>query len=138
MAQDHPDVIERLIELTSLPRADAAKVAQAGRLVNVPARWSLIWEKTPADHAYLLLSGEVSIMRDQKEVARLGPGEILGEVAIISRRLRTASVITEEPVTALTFDADRVRSLSEQIPAVAEALRSNTIERLGSTNNSAT
>lgn len=130
LGEADPKVVERLIELTSLNKRDATKIARAGRLVNVPAHWSLIWEKTPADHAYYLLEGEVSITRDQEEVTRLGPGEIIGEVAIVSKRLRTASVITQSPVQALTFDAEHVAWLSDEIPRVAEALKSNTAERL--------
>ncbi len=30
----------------------------------LPADWSLIWEKTPADKAYLIVDGEVSVRKD--------------------------------------------------------------------------
>lgn len=132
MPRNHvdPALIEQLTKLTSLSKDDAIKIAKAGRLVNVPARWSLIWEKTPADHAYFILDGEVSISKDHQEIARLGAGEIIGEVAIVSKRLRTASVITDTPVQTLTFDSENIGWLCDEIPAVAQALQANTAQRL--------
>ena len=59
------------------------RIKNAGTFVTLPANWSPIWEKTPSDKAYILLSGEVSVRKDGEEIARLGPGEIIGEVIIV-------------------------------------------------------
>ena len=59
------------------------RIKNAGTFVTLPADWSPIWEKTPADKAYILLSGEVSVRRGGEEIARLGPGDIIGEAAIV-------------------------------------------------------
>ena len=59
---------------------EVQRIKNAGTFVTLPANWSPIWEKTPSDKAYILLSGEVSVRKDGEEIARLGPGEIIGEV----------------------------------------------------------
>src|SRR5699024_12045882 len=84
LGEADPKVVERLIELTSLNKRDATKIARAGRLANEPAHWSLIWEKTPADHAHSLLEGDVPSTRDQEEGPRIGPGAIRGAGAVDS------------------------------------------------------
>lgn len=125
------EVVKRLKELCSLSDEEINEVARAGRAVRVPASWSLIWEKTPADNAYLILEGEVSIRRDKEEIATLSAGDFIGEMAIVDRKLRNASVVTTTEVTVLNFPYDDVRDLSARIPGFDEALRASAAERLG-------
>ena len=125
-----PPVIARLKELTSLSDSEIAQVAKAGQLVNLPESWAVIWEKTPADAAYYILEGEVSIRRGGKEIATLGAGDFLGEVAILTHRLRTAAVVTKTRVKALHFTAEHGQALAANIPRIGEALRATSASRL--------
>lgn len=123
-------VVQRLKELTSLSDSEIKEVALAGTSVHVPANWTLIWEKTPADAAYYILDGEVSIQRNREEVATLVAGEFIGELAIMNHQLRSASVITKTEVTALNFSAEAGRKLADGIPRIREALESTSAGRL--------
>lgn len=105
-------------------------LATRGTRVRIPANWSLIWEKTPADKAYILLDGQVSVRRGGAEIARLGPGDTVGESAIVAHRLRSASVVSLEPLEVLHFTSDAVRDLINQVPRFADALTETTRERL--------
>lgn len=129
-----PTVIKRLKELTNLSDAEINEVAKAGRVVHLPAHWSLIWEKTPAHAAYYILEGEVSVQRNHEEIATLGAGDFIGEVAIISHQLRTASVVTKSAVTALNFSAELAVDLAARIPSIGEAIRASTAQRLKASN----
>ena len=71
-----------------------SRIADVGTYVTVPADWGLMGEGTSADKAYLLISGEVSVRKDGKEIAKLGPGDIFGEMGIVAHRLRTATVVS--------------------------------------------
>jgi CRP-like cAMP-binding protein len=97
-------------------------IKNAGTYVTIPADWSPIWEKTPADKAYILLSGEVSVRKDGKEVARLGPGEIMGEAGIVNHALRSASIVSLTKLELLHFTHDAVKRLCEEVPAFRAAL----------------
>ncbi len=125
-----PAVVSRIKELTSLTDSEANDVANAGRVVNVPASWSLIWEKTPADNAYFILEGTVSIRRDGVEIATLTAGDFIGEIAIVSHRLRSASVVTASPVKVINFAAETIAALSDKIPRIGEAVRAAATQRL--------
>ena len=107
------------------------RIKNAGTFVTLPAEWSPIWEKTPADKAYILLSGEVSVRRGGDEIARLGPGDIMGEAAIVNHSLRTASIVALTPLELIHFTDQTVLRLCEEIPAFAAALRTAADERLG-------
>jgi CRP-like cAMP-binding protein len=88
-------------------------------------------EGTASDKAYLLISGEVSVRKDGKEVAQLGPGDIFGEMGIIKHRLRTATVVSLSRLEALHFTKEQVEDLEKSIPAFREALEAATTERSG-------
>ena len=97
-------------------------IKDAGSYVTIPADWSPIWEKTPADKAYILLSGEVSVRKDGKEIARLGPGEIMGEAGIVNHALRSASIVSLTKLELLHFTHDAVKRLCDEVPAFKAAL----------------
>ena len=90
--------------------------------MTVPQGWSLIWEKTPADKAYVVLSGELDVRRGGEVVARLGAGDVVGEVAIVEHRLRTATVVAASPLEVLHFTREAVEKLYAEVPAFRAAL----------------
>src|SRR5689334_15843290 len=111
--------------------AERDKVKTAGTFVTLPADWSPIWEKTGADKAYIILSGEASVRRGGEEIARLGEGDIFGEGAIINHKLRNASIVTLTKVELLHFTREQVEQLNAEVPAFREALERTAKERLG-------
>jgi len=130
--EPQPEKLEKLNRLEDLSNADLKKVIDKGRLVRLPANWSLIWEKTPADKAYLIVEGEVSVRKGSEEVARLGPGDVIGEMAIVGHKLRSASVVSLTPLEVIHFTKESLEELLDDVPAFGEALRGTTSDRLGS------
>lgn len=129
--QPQPEKLEKLHRLEDLSNEDRKKVVAKGRHVHLPADWSLIWQKTPADKAYLIVEGEVSVRKDGSEVARLGPGDVIGEMAIVGHKLRSASVVSLTPLEVIHFTKEALEELLEEVPAFGVALRETTAERLG-------
>jgi CRP-like cAMP-binding protein len=125
-----PEQLQRLNRLESLTDAELKQVVTAGRQVRQPAGWALISEGTPADKAYLIVDGEVSVRRHGQEVARLGPGDVIGEVSIVEHKLRTASVVSLTPLEVVHFTREAVEDLIEKVPAFGEAIRATAAERL--------
>jgi CRP/FNR family cyclic AMP-dependent transcriptional regulator len=128
-----PEKLEQLHRLEDLSTKDLKTVIDKGRHVTLPANWSLIWEKTPADKAYLIVDGEVSVRKGGQEVAKLGPGDVIGEMAIVGHKLRSASVVSLTPVEVIHFTKESLEELLNEVPAFGEALRDTTSDRLGST-----
>lgn len=104
-------------------------VTDAARYITVPEHWALMVEQTPADKAYLILAGEVSVRRQGEEVARLGAGEVIGEMALVNHKLRSATVVAETPLEVLHFTDEIVAELVEKIPHFREALLGASEER---------
>src|SRR3954451_12330585 len=126
-----PEKLEQLNRLEDLSNKDLKTVIDKGSHVRLTANWSLIWEKTPADKAYLIVDGEVSVRKGKEEIARLGPGDVIGEMAIVGHKLRSASVVSLTPVEVIHFTKDSLQALINEVPAFADALRQTNDDRLG-------
>ncbi|MEO5653801.1 MAG: cyclic nucleotide-binding domain-containing protein [Marmoricola sp.] len=125
------DKLEKLNRLESLTNEDLKTVLAKGRQVHLPANWSLIWEKTPADKAYLIVEGTVSVRKNGNEIAQLGPGDVIGEMAVVGHKLRSASVVSTSPLEVIHFTSESLSELLDEVPAFGQALRSTTEDRLG-------
>jgi len=126
----------RIQQLASLDRfkdftdGEIRMVVDAATYLTVPEGWAMMSENTPADKAYLILSGEVSVRRSGTEVARVGAGDLVGEMALVNHKLRSATVVSETPLEALHFTAETVADLTAKIPHFKDALTGATEERL--------
>lgn len=110
---------------------EIARISATGRRVKLPEGWSPIWEDTPADKAYILLAGTVSVRRDGEEIAQLGPGDIVGEAAIVGNSLRTASIVALTPLDTIHLTDETLRELDAEWPAFHQALVDVAQSRLG-------
>ncbi len=101
---------------------EIAKISASGTRVNLPQGWSPIWESTPADKAYIILSGTVSVRSGGQEIAQLGAGDIVGEAAIVNHSLRTASIVALTPLELIHLTREAIERLSIEMPSFAKAL----------------
>lgn len=125
---DDRAAVARLESLGTFPgatRADLGSIVAAGYVVSVPAGWSLIWDRTPAEKAYVILEGAVEVRRDGDLIATLEAGEVIGEVAILNRRLRSATVTAASTLSVLHFGRETVERLYAEVPAVRAALQAS-------------
>lgn len=110
---------------------EVARISAAGTHVTLPQNWSPIWEKTPADKAYILLNGTVSVRHGSEEIAQLGPGDIMGESAIVNHSLRNATIVALTPLELIHFTREAVDRLCEEMPGFRAALNQVAESRLG-------
>jgi CRP/FNR family cyclic AMP-dependent transcriptional regulator len=70
----------------------------------------------------VIVEGTAVIRVGSREVARLGPGDVVGEVALLDHGSRTATVIAETDVDALVAGSAEFAEILSAVPAVARAL----------------
>jgi CRP-like cAMP-binding protein len=82
----------------------------------------IIAQGSPPDGLHIVALGEVKVLHnDGKEptlVARLGPGEVVGEVAMILRRPAITDVVAHHPTVTLFLQRDRFLGLARAHPKV--------------------
>ena len=85
------------------------------------------------DELVVILEGEVEVRRDGAVLARLGPGEIVGEVALLDDAARrTATVIACTPVAVAYISRHDVEYLTAEVPGVLEVIQATMHARLAS------
>ena len=93
----------------------------------------IVREGDPGEALYLIRQGQVEVFttRDGENIqlATLGPGACFGEVALLSGRSRTATVITAEPCTLLCFYRNRIEDILIAYPKVRKLLESMVLGR---------
>ena len=90
---------------------------------SVPAGKRLLNE---GDYAYEFMAieeGEAEVVRGDERLAVLGPGQFFGEMALLEKTVRMASVIALTPMRLITvshWDLKRVGPVREQIREILE------------------
>jgi len=83
-------------------------------------------EGDSGDTMYIIVKGTVSVSSDmgwgQRELDRKGPGAVVGEMALISNDVRSATVRTLEETECLQFDSESFDALLDQDPALAQRI----------------
>jgi len=95
-------------------------------------------EGKSGDDFYVILEGEAKVLRGNKRIARLLPGDFFGEIALIDGGPRTATVVAETPIIALTIDRKRFRKLLEDEPSVVTKMLEEVASRLRNNERSLT
>ena len=114
--------LEALPSFADCRPGDLEALARAGRAVSLPAHWTFLHEQTPADACYVLLQGEVRVLRHDVELTALGPGQVLGEMGLLGHSLRRASVRTATPVLVLRVEYDVLEALLRTRPLLSASL----------------
>lgn len=88
----------------------------------------ILCEDTSAQHLYIVKRGLVRVLKrgrgGMRALCDLGPGNVFGEMALIDRRMRSASVVAVEPTICIELPCKMVEELIERSnPWVAALLR---------------
>ncbi len=90
---------------SELPMTAVERVAEGLRPVTAPAGSALMTQGEPGDEFVVIATGEIEVIVDGRPIHRLGPGAGVGEIALLRRSPRTATVIAVTDVTGYSVDA---------------------------------
>jgi type IV pilus assembly protein PilB len=100
----------------------------------------IVREGSKDDSAFIILSGRVAVRRRDPEsgidflVAELGVGEMFGEMALLTRKPRTASVVALEATTCGILEQADFDQLLTEHPAAVRAMMAALADRLDAAN----
>jgi CRP-like cAMP-binding protein len=113
----------------SLSRDARRVVAQHADRVKVPEGTELVRQGEFAYEFFVIVDGGAEVMRDGERIAELGPGDFLGEMGIVSKAVRNATVATTGEADVIVMTEQAFRSMARQSPDVASRIQAAVEER---------
>ncbi len=98
--------------------------------VDFPANHVIARQGDIGSGLFVVAEGHVRVVRDGRELARLGPGDFFGELSVLDRMPRTASVIADGPTRCLALAAWDFEAAVHESPGVAMAILRGLAARL--------
>jgi signal-transduction protein with cAMP-binding, CBS, and nucleotidyltransferase domain len=104
-------------------------VAAVCKETSLPPGQAFIRQGEHGREFYVLLEGTVEVTQDGRTINELGPGEWVGEVALISSEPRTATVTTTSAVRALVLTDEAFQRLLNDVPSIAAKVQASFRQR---------
>jgi CRP-like cAMP-binding protein len=90
--------------------------------IAVDAGTVLCEEGTVGKEFFFIIDGTASVRRNGRKIASLGRGQYFGELSLLDRRPRSATVVSESAMTLLVLDQRRFNGLLDAVPALSHKL----------------
>lgn len=98
--------------------------------LTVPADKVLVEEGRIGTEFFIIVSGTAVVTRNGRKVATLGPNDHFGELALLDRRPRSASVVSETALDVLVLSQRQFNGLLESVPTIARKMLAALANRL--------
>jgi cAMP-dependent protein kinase regulator len=122
---------------SSLEKEGLRALIEAFEMITVPAGQAVIQEGAEGAEAYIVARGELEVRRAAQEngakavtLARLTNGALFGEMALLSRAPRAASVVACRPSILLVATRDALENVAERRPEVGVELAAHCRRRM--------
>jgi CRP/FNR family transcriptional regulator, cyclic AMP receptor protein len=112
-----------------LTEAELEHIAALAAEVSVPTGKELVRE---GDYSYDVLAieeGTARVERDGDRLADLGPGDVVGEMGVLERSQRNATVVATSPMMLVTLTSWDIRRLAKTAPKAVDHLREVVAQR---------
>lgn len=119
------------IELFSeLSKKELKNIAALMTPIQVKMGRVLTKEGDPGREFMIIIEGTATVKRKGRVLARLGPGDFFGELAIVAGVPRTATVIADTDMVIETLNRREFTSLLDQSPRIAKKVLVGAVRRL--------
>jgi signal transduction histidine kinase len=122
---------------SELSDQDLRQLCGMAEVIELKAGEILFEEGSSGERAFVIQEGELKVykMSSGREVllARRGPGEVIGEIALIENRQRMASVRAEQDSKLIVISQQQLQDLMDTSPHAAQSIFNTVLSRLRST-----
>jgi CRP-like cAMP-binding protein len=110
--------------------SELRKIRSSLDQVTVPAGKLLVEEGRIGMEFFLITKGTAKVTRRGRKVAILGPGDYFGELALLDRKPRSASVVSESDMELLVLSQRQFNGLLESVPSISRKMLAAMANRL--------
>ena len=115
--------LKRIPVFADLAEEDLQHIAALAAEVSVPEGKELVRE---GDYSYDVLAieeGTARVERGGQVIAEIGAGDVIGEMGVLERSQRSATVTATSPMLLMTLTSWDIRKLGKSAPTAVEHLR---------------
>ena len=112
------EALKRAPLFQGLSRKELVQLARLSEDLEVPPGNVLCKEGETGQEFFVIIDGKVEVKAKGKRVASLGAGDFVGEIALLERIPRTATVTAETPLRFFVLTRESFRHLVDQNPTV--------------------
>ena len=124
------DHLARVPLFSALSKKELQTIGRASDEIEVAEGKVLCEEGKPGHEFFLILDGEAAVKRGKKTIATLSPGRYFGELSLLDRGPRSATVVADSPMTLLVLGQREFSGILDQLPGVSRKLLCSMAERL--------
>jgi len=124
------DLLAQVPLFEGLSRRHLKQIAERADEISFRDKETIIEAGEPGGTFFVIVEGEVKVMRGNRVIARAGPGEFFGEISLLDGGPRTASVVADSPVVAIRLFKSSFDKLVTQEPKVATKILAVVARRL--------
>jgi CRP/FNR family cyclic AMP-dependent transcriptional regulator len=118
----HLDTLRTVALFSGCSTKELEKVAKASDEIRMTAGTLIVDQGQTGREAFVVLEGEVEVKRNNRKVATLGPGSVVGELSLLDHGPRTATAICATDCTLLVIDQRRFLGVLDSVPAITHKL----------------
>jgi CRP-like cAMP-binding protein len=111
-------------------KKDLQQVAKRAEDVKVEPGKVLVSEGSAGAEFFVILEGEASVTRHGQEVAKLGAGDFFGDLALLDRAPRNATITALTPMELVVLGQREFSALIDDVPGFAHKLLAGLARRL--------
>lgn len=127
---DKIDFLNRVPLFQGMPKKALTSLARVCEEFEVESGEVLIFQDDIGQAAYVLVTAKALVRRNSRKVAELGPGDVVGELALLSSSQRNATVVATSRGTVLEIHRRHFIALLDESPPLARRVMAQLAERL--------
>jgi CRP/FNR family transcriptional regulator, cyclic AMP receptor protein len=112
-----------------VPDNELGQIATFAQEVSVEQGRELVREGDFSYEFMAIEEGEAEVSRHGEHLADLGPGDFFGEIGLLEKTLRTATVTAKTPMLLVTLTGWDLKRMERHIPDAIERVRTTLEER---------
>jgi CRP/FNR family cyclic AMP-dependent transcriptional regulator len=121
--------LKQLPLFQDVPDDELGQIATFAQEVTVEAGRELVREGDFSYEFMAIEEGEAEVTRHGEHLSDLGPGDFFGEIGLLEKTLRTATVTAKTPMRLVTLTGWDLKRMERHIPEAIERVREALEER---------
>ena len=114
------ELLKRVPLFERCSKRELGEIAMLADELDLPSARDLTREGAGGFEFIILVDGQADVVRGVRVVNELGPGDFVGEIALVSGKPRTATVRTRGPARVLVITASGFRTLMRDVPSIKD------------------